>query len=67
MTLCLIFPLLVRTALGVADWGGGGGGGGGGGTTAAANAGRWSSESAKDGYVRDSLPSRLSVSKALSF
>ena len=43
--------------------------------TAAANAGvpdrlfkrhgRWVSESAKDGYVQNSLPSRLSVSKAL--
>ena len=43
--------------------------------TAAANAGlpdrpfkrhgRWASESAKDGYVQDSLSSRLSVSKAL--
>ena len=47
----------------------------GGGATAAANAGvpdqlfkrhgRWASESAKDGYVQDSLSSRLSVSKAL--
>ena len=46
-----------------------------GGATAAANAGipdhlfkrhgRWSSGSAKDGYVKDSLSSRLSVSKAL--
>ena len=27
--------------------------------------GRWSSDSAKDGYVKDSLSSRLSVSKAL--
>ena len=46
-----------------------------GGATAAANAGvpdrlflrhgRWSSVSAKDGYVKDSLASRLSVSKAL--
>ena len=46
-----------------------------GGATAAANAGvpdrlfkrhgRWASESAKDGYVQDSLSSRLSVSKAL--
>jgi hypothetical protein len=46
-----------------------------GGATAAANAGipdrlfkrhgRWSSDSAKDGYVKDSLFSRLSVSKAL--
>ena len=27
--------------------------------------GRWVSESAKDGYVQNSLPSRLSVSKAL--
>ena len=27
--------------------------------------GRWASESAKDGYVQDSLSSRLSVSKAL--
>ena len=45
------------------------------GATAAANAGvpgrlferhgRWASELAKDGYVRDSLSSRLSVSKAL--
>ena len=47
----------------------------GGGATATANAGvpdrlfkrhgRWASESAKDGYVQDSLSSRLSVSKAL--
>ena len=47
----------------------------GGGVTATANAGvpdrlfkrhgRWASESAKDGYVQDSLSSRLSVSKAL--
>ena len=46
-----------------------------GGTTAAAKAGvpdrlfkrhgRWASESPKDGYVQDSLSSRLSVSKAL--
>lgn len=46
-----------------------------GGATAAANAGvpdrlvkrhgRWASESAKDGYMQDSLSSRLSVSKAL--
>ena len=46
-----------------------------GGATAAANArvpdrlfkchGRWASEWAKDGYVQDSLSSRLSVSKAL--
>ena len=46
-----------------------------GGATAAANAGIpdrpfkrhgcWASESAKDGYVQDSLSSRLSVSKAL--
>ena len=46
-----------------------------GGATAAANAGvldrlfkrhgRWASESARDGYVQDSLSSRLSVSKAL--
>ena len=46
-----------------------------GGATAAANAGmpdrcfkrhgRWRSESAKDGYVRDKLESRLSVSKSL--
>lgn len=46
-----------------------------GGATAVANAGvpdrlvkrhgRWASESAKDGYVQDSLSSRLSVSKAL--
>ena len=46
-----------------------------GGATAAANTGvpdrlfkrhgRWPSESAKDGYVQDSLSSRLSVSKAL--
>ena len=46
-----------------------------GGATAAANAGvpdrhfkrhsGWVSESAKDGYVQDSLSSRLSVSKAL--
>ena len=45
------------------------------GATAAANAGvpdrlfkrhgRWACESAKDGYVQDSLFSRLSVSKAL--
>ena len=45
------------------------------GATATANAGvpdrlfkrhgRWASESAKDGYVQDSLSSRLSVSKAL--
>ena len=45
------------------------------GQTAAANAdipdrlfkrhGRWSSDSAKDGYVKDSLSSRLSVSQAL--
>ena len=45
-----------------------------GGASAAANAGvpdrllkghgRWASESAKDGYVQDSLSSRLSVSKA---
>ena len=45
-----------------------------GGATAAANAGvpdrlfkrhgRWASESAKDGYVQDSLSPRLSVSKA---
>ena len=45
------------------------------GATAAANAsvpdrlfkrhGRWAGESAKDGYVQDSLSSRLSVSKAL--
>ena len=27
--------------------------------------GRWASESAKDGYVQDSLSSRLSVPKAL--
>ena len=27
--------------------------------------GRWASESAKDGYVQDSLSARLSVSKAL--
>ena len=27
--------------------------------------GRWSSESAKDGYVKDSLSSRLSVTQAL--
>ena len=48
---------------------------GSGGATAAANAGipdhlfkrhdRWSSESAKDGYVKDSLSSRLSVTQAL--
>ena len=45
-----------------------------GGATAAANTGvrlfkrhgRWSSESAKDEYVQDSLSSRLSISKALS-
>ena len=47
-----------------------------GGTTVAANAGvpdrnfkrhgRWKSESAKDGYVKDSPQSRLSVSKRLS-
>ena len=46
-----------------------------GGATATANAGipdrlfkrhgRWSSESAKDGYVKDSLSSRLSVAQAL--
>ena len=46
-----------------------------GGVTADANAGvpdrlfkqhgRWSNESAKDGYVKDSLSSRLLVSKAL--
>ena len=46
----------------------------GGGATAAANAGvpdrlfkrygHWASESAKDGYVQDSLSSRLSLSKA---
>ena len=46
-----------------------------GGATAAANAGvpdrlfkrhgRWRSESAKDGYVKDSVDSRLSVSKSL--
>ena len=46
-----------------------------GGATAAVNAGVpdrlfkrhgcWASESAKDGYVQDSLSSRLSVSKAL--
>jgi len=46
-----------------------------GGATAAANAGipdrlfkrhgRWSTDSAKDDYVKDSLSSRLSVSKAL--
>ena len=46
-----------------------------GGATAAANAGvpdrlfkrhgRWASESARDGYVQDSLSSRLLVSKAL--
>ena len=46
-----------------------------GGATAAANAGvpdrlfkqhgRWKSETAKDGYVKDSLESRLSVSKRL--
>ena len=38
-----------------------------GGATAVANVcrhGRWSSVSAKDGYVKDSLTSRLSVSKA---
>ena len=48
-----------------------------GGATAADNAGipdrlfkrhgRWSSESAKDGYVKDSLSSRLSVTQALGF
>ena len=27
--------------------------------------GRWSSETAKDGYVRDSIDSRLSVSQSL--
>ena len=47
-----------------------------GGATAAANAGvpdrlfkrhgRWASESAKDGYIQDSISSRLSVSKALA-
>ena len=46
-----------------------------GGATAAANAGvpdrlfkrhgRWRSESAKDGYVKDSVEQRLSVSKSL--
>ena len=46
-----------------------------GGATAAAHAGvpdwlfkrhgRWASKSAKDGYVQDSLSSRLSVSKTL--
>ena len=41
-----------------------------GGATAAANAGIpdrlfWSSDSAKDGYVKDSLSSCLSLSKAL--
>ena len=46
-----------------------------GGATAAANArvpdrlfkrhGRWKSESAKDGYVKDSVERRLSVSKSL--
>lgn len=46
-----------------------------GGATAAANAGvpdrmfkrhgRWRSENAKDGYVEDSLTSRLQVSKAI--
>ena len=46
-----------------------------GGATAAANAGvpdklfkrhgRWRSESAKDGYVKDSVERRLSVSKSL--
>ena len=46
-----------------------------GGATAAADAGipdrlfkrhgRWSSDSARDGYVKDSLLSRLSVSQAL--
>ena len=46
-----------------------------GGATAAANTGipdrlfkrhsRWSSDSAKDGYVKDSLSSRVSVSKTL--
>ena len=46
-----------------------------GGATAAANAGvpdrlfkrhgRWRSENAKDGYVKDSLTSRLSVTKGL--
>jgi len=46
-----------------------------GGTTAAANAkvpdrifkrhGRWKSENAKDGYVKDSLESRLMVSKSI--
>ena len=46
-----------------------------GGATAAANAGvpdrffkrhgRWSSESAKDGYIKDNLNSLLSVSKSL--
>ena len=29
--------------------------------------GRWASASAKDGYVQDSLSSRLSVSKSLGF
>ena len=47
-----------------------------GGATAAANAGvpdrlfkrhgRWRSESAKDGYVKDSVKARLSVSKRLN-
>ena len=46
-----------------------------GGATAAANAGvpdrlfkrhgRWKSEAAKDGYVKDSIESRLTVSKSL--
>ena len=46
-----------------------------GGATAAANAGipdrlfkrhgRWRSESAKDGYVEDSIPALMSVSKSL--
>ncbi len=46
-----------------------------GGATAAANAGisdrhfkrhgRWKSETAKDGYVKDSLDSRLQVSKSI--
>ena len=48
-----------------------------GGATAAANAGvpdrafkrqgRWKSENAKDGYVKDTLAYRLSVTKSLGF
>ena len=48
-----------------------------GGATTAANAGvpdrlfkwhgRWKSETAKDGYVKDSLESKMSVSKTLGY